>query len=112
MTAADVLQWWSFLFLGVFVYYMGNSVKRAFPSILKQTWYKRTIVFHPAVIAPIIAVMPIFPMPSAIGDEIGTRILFGLVAGICSAWSYKAVMRLLGKDTSSKLDAEIEDTKP
>lgn len=102
MTASDVLQWWSFVFLGVLVYSMGEQAKKLFPKLYQKTWFKRTIVFHAPIVATLIAVLPFFPMPDAIGGEIGTRILFGSVCGVVCAWVYKAFMRLLGKDTKSQ----------
>lgn len=101
MTLEEVLQWWSFVFLGVVVYTIGQQVKRMFPKLVAKPWYQRTIVFHAPVAATCLASLPVFPMPEAIGSDIGTRLLFGAVAGICSAWSYKALMRLLGRDSKS-----------
>jgi len=106
MTVSEVLQWWSFVFLGVVVYYLGKSVKSSFPGLAAKPWFKRTVVFHPPIVATLIAVLPVFPMPPTIGDDIGPRVLFGFVAGICCAWLYKATMRLLGNDTASKSDIE------
>lgn len=108
MTLADVLQWWSFAFLGVVVYYLGKSVKTSFPELVAKPWFKRTIVFHAPIAATLIAILPIFPMPQSIGDAIGTRLLFGLVAGICCAWLYKATMRLIGADSSGRAEQDIE----
>jgi len=102
MTVDDVLQWWSFVFLGVFVYTVGEQTKRVFPKLVQMAWYQRTIVFHAPVIATGLAAIPVFPMPEAIGGGIGARLLFGVVAGIASSWSYKAFMRLLGKDNKSR----------
>lgn len=101
MTAESVLQWWSFVFLGVVVYAMGTQIKLVFPKLAAKKWYRRTVVFHAPVIATLIACVPIFPMPDDIGGDIGTRILFGSVAGICCSWLYKAFMRLLGRDSQS-----------
>jgi hypothetical protein len=113
MTLEEILQWWSFVFLGVLVYSIGEQTKRVFPRLATKPWYQRTIVFHAPVQSVIIAATPWFPMPAAIGDEIGTRILFGLVAGISCSWSYKAFMRLLGKDNKSQVSTEVvEETKP
>ncbi|NBU69855.1 MAG: hypothetical protein EBS53_00095 [Bacteroidetes bacterium] len=101
MTAEELIQWWSFVFLGVLVYTLGQQVKLIFPKLVAKAWYQRTIVFHAPIVATAIASLPIFPMPESIGAEIGTRLLFGAVAGICSSWSYKALMRLLGRDSKS-----------
>jgi len=111
MNAEEVLQWWSFGFLGVVVYTAGQQIKRVFPALVNQPWYKRTVVFHAPLVATIIAVLPWFPMPDNIGSAIGTRILYGLVAGICCSWSYKAIMRLLGRDTKS-VDEEAAVEEP
>lgn len=108
MSVEDVLQWWSFVFLGVVVYFFLEQVKKLFPGLVKKPWFSRTIVFHAPVLATAIAVLPFFPMPESIGGEIGTRVLFGLVAGITCAWSYKAMMRLLGKDHKSSYEKEEE----
>lgn len=102
MELESVLQWWSFVFLGVIVYAAGEQMKIVLPQIAAKTWYQRTIVFHAPVLATALAALPVFPMPEAIGDGIGTRLLFGCVAGIACSWSYKAFMRLLGKDTKHK----------
>lgn len=102
MDLAQVLDWWSFVFLGVIVYSAGEQVKKVFPSLVAQTWYQRTIVFHAPVVSTALAAVPVFPMPEAIGDGMGARLLFGCVAGIACAWSYKAFMRLLGRDSSSQ----------
>ena len=104
MDLAQVLDWWSFVFLGVIVYSAGEQVKKVFPALVAQTWFQRTIVFHAPVFATLIAALPWFPMPEAIGGEIGARLLFGCAAGIGCAWLYKAFMRLLGKDSSSQLE--------
>lgn len=106
MTAEDVLQWWSFVFLGVVVYSAGEQVKRVFPKIVTKRWYIRTVVFHAPVVATLLACIPVFPMPEAIGGDIGTRVLYGMVAGISCSWLYKAFMRLLGKDSKSRLAEE------
>lgn len=106
MTAESVLQWWSFVFLGVIVYAMGAQIKVVFPQIASQRWYRRTVVFHAPLVATAIAAVPVFPMPEDIGSHIGSRILFGLVAGICCSWLYKAFMRLLGRDSKS-INAEM-----
>ena len=103
MDLEQVLDWWSFVFLGVIVYAGGEQIKTLFPQLITRTWYSRTVVFHAPFVATVIAALPIFPMPEAIGDGIGARLLFGLVAGIASAWSYKAFMRLLGRDTKHRL---------
>lgn len=108
MTAEDVLQWWSFVFLGVVVYSFGQQIKRIFPKLVEQRWYVRTVVFHAPVVATLLACIPVFPMPEAIGSDIGTRVLYGLVAGISCSWLYKAFMRLLGKDSKSRLSEESE----
>lgn len=105
MDVSQVLDWWSFVFLGVLVYAAGEQTKRLFPSLLKNKWYQRTIVFHAPIQATIIASLPVFPMPEAIGNDIGARLLFGSVAGIACSWSYKAFMRLLGKDSKHRDDA-------
>lgn len=102
MTLEEILQWWSFVFLGVLVYSMGEGIKRVFPGIVKKPWYQRTVVFHAATVSTAIAALPFFPMPEVLGTALGTRLLFGSVAGIASSWSYKAFSRLLGKDTKSK----------
>lgn len=112
MTAEDVLQWWSFVFLGVLVYTTGQQIKRVFPSLVTKAWYQRTIVFHAPLVATVIAAIPMFPMPEAIGRDIGTRLLFGAVAGISSSWLYKAFMRLLGKDSKSKSDNSLIPPPP
>jgi hypothetical protein len=112
MDLTQILQWWSFVFLGVIVYAGGEGVKRVFPKIASQAWYQRTIVFHAPVIATGLAALPIFPMPEAIGDGIGARLLFGCVAGIACSWSYKAFMRLLGKDTKHREEPEEEASQP
>ncbi|NJL54370.1 hypothetical protein HC928_03665 [bacterium] len=104
MTVEDVLQWWSFVFLGVLAYSMGLEAKRLFPKFYEKKWVNRTVVFHAPLVTTLIAVLPIFPMPDAIGGDLGTRILFGCVCGISCAWTYKAFMRLLGKDTKSRGD--------
>lgn len=104
MDVSQILEWWSFVFLGVLVYATGEQVKRLFPALVKNKWYQRTIVFHAPIQATVIAVLPIFPMPEAIGDGIGERLLFGSVAGIACSWSYKAFMRLLGKDSKHRED--------
>lgn len=101
MSVEEVLQWWSFVFLGVLVYSMGVQAKKLFPKLYDKKWVKRTIVFHAPLVATGIACLPIFPMPDAVGSDIGTRILFGAVCGVCCSWVYKAFMRLLGKDTKS-----------
>lgn len=111
MTAESVLQWWSFVFLGVAVYFIGQQIKRI-PSIASQQWYQRTVVFHAPIAATLVACIPVFPMPDAIGGDIGTRVLYGLVAGIASAWSYKAFMRLLGRDTKSLSSSEESEPPP
>lgn len=85
---------------------MGEGVKQMFPTLVKQQWYVRTVVFHGAATATLIAMLPFFPMPEVLGTDIGTRLLFGAVAGICASWSYKALMRLLGKDTKSRAREE------
>lgn len=110
MTAESVLQWWSFVFLGVAVYFLGQQIKKV-PAIANTAWYHRTVVFHAPVAATLVACIPLFPMPDALGGDIGTRILYGLVAGIASSWSYKAFMRLLGRDTKS-IAAETGDSLP
>ncbi len=102
MELDQVLQWWSFVFLGVVVYAGGEGMKRVFPGLVAKTWYQRTIVFHAPIIATVLASMSIFPMPEALGDGIGSRLLFGCVAGISSSWLYKAFMRLLGRDSKTK----------
>lgn len=102
MNLDDVLQWWSFVFLGVLVYTAGQQVKKVFPALVNTPFYKRTVVFHAPVIATAIAAIPIFPMPEDLGNELGTRLLFGAVAGVSASWSYKAFMRLMGRDTKSK----------
>jgi hypothetical protein len=112
MTAEDVLQWWSFVFLGVLVYTMGQQIKRVFPSLVAKAWYRRTIVFHAPLVATAIAAIPVFPMPEAIGQDIGARLLFGAVAGISCSWLYKAFMRLLGKDSKSKSDDSLIPPPP
>jgi len=101
MTAEEVLSWWSFVFLGVVVYALGQGLKQAFPAFTEKKWVQRTIVFHAPILCTAIACIPLFPMPETIGTDIGTRVLFGLVAGISCSWSYKAFMRLLGKDNKS-----------
>lgn len=106
MTAEQVLSWWSFVFLCVVVYEGGRRFKKVFPNIAKQAWYERTVVFHAPIIATAIAAIPVFPMPDTLGDGVGERLLFGAVAGITCAWTYKAFMRLLGKDSSSKEDPD------
>lgn len=106
MDLSQILQWWSFVFLGVIVYAAGEQTKKVFPSITNQKWYQRTIVFHAPVIATGLAALPIFPMPEDIGDGLGARLLFGCVAGIACSWSYKAFMRLLGKDTKHREETE------
>lgn len=106
MTAESVLQWWSFVFLGVVVYAMGAQVKVVFPTLASQRWYQRTVVFHAPIVAAAIACVPVFPMPEDIGTHLGSRLLFGMVAGICCSWLYKAFMRLLGRDSKS-INAEM-----
>lgn len=106
MELESVLQWWSFVFLGVIVYAAGEQMKLVFPAIAAKPWYQRTIVFHAPVLSTALAALPIFPMPEAIGDGVGARLLFGCVAGIACSWSYKAFMRLLGKDTKHKESSE------
>lgn len=109
MDISQILEWWSFVFLGVIVYAVTEQIKRVFPNVASKTWYKRTIVFHAPLMATGLAALPVFPMPEAIGDGIGARLLFGCVAGISCAWSYKAFMRLLGKDSQHRGDAvEVE----
>jgi hypothetical protein len=112
MSVEDVLQWWSFVFLGVLVYSVGQQMKRVFPKLVAKPWYQRTIVFHAPVIATALAAVPVFPMPEAIGGGIGTRLLFGAVAGIASSWSYKAFMRLLGKDNKSQTGDSLTPPAP
>lgn len=104
MTAEDVLQFWSFLFLGVLVYAMGAQAKNVFPKLYAKKWFQRTVVFHAPVVATLIASLPVFPMPDMLGDSIGARLLYGVVCGITCAWSYKAVKRLFGVDTKSRGD--------
>lgn len=106
MSADDVLQWWSFVFLGVVIYTSGEQVKRVFPKLVKTRWYIRTVVFHAPLVGACLASIPVFPMPDAIGTSIGARVLYGLVAGISCAWLYKAFMRLLGKDSKSRASEE------
>lgn len=102
MTVQSLTDWWSFVFLGVLVYAMGDGFKHLFPGIAEQRWYQRSVVFHAPLVATAIAITPWFPMPPSIGLEIGPRALFGAVAGIAAAWLYKAFRRLLGVDTSSR----------
>jgi hypothetical protein len=102
MTLDQVLEFWSFLFLGVIVYFFGEQVKVFFPALVKKPWFSRTVVLHAPIAATLIAAIPVFPMPSEIGNELGARLLYGLVAGICSAYSYKMLMRLTGNDTKGK----------
>lgn len=104
MTAEDLLQWWSFVFLGVLVYSMGEQAKRLFPKLHAMKWFQRTIVFHAPVVATAIALIPAYPMPDVVGDGMGARALVGAVCGITCSWIYKGFMRLLGKDTKSKGD--------
>lgn len=106
MTLEEVLQWWSFVFLGVVVYSIVEQTKKVFPFLASKSWYQRTLVFHAPVLATGIASMPFFPMPEVLGTDIGTRLLFGAVAGICCSWSYKALMRLLGRDNKSQMHEE------
>lgn len=106
MNLEDILQWWSFVFLGVLVYSMGEGIKQVFPNLVKHKWYVRTVVFHGTATSTALAALPFFPMPDALGTELGTRLLFGAVAGICASWSYKALMRLLGKDTKTRRQEE------
>lgn len=111
MTLEEILGWWSFLFLGVLVYSIGEFVKRKVVPLIKWQWvlkwYDRTVVGHAPIVATGVAAIPVFPMPDQIDEGIGARLLFGFVAGVCASWSYKAAMRILGKDTKSK----NEDTK-
>lgn len=106
MTAESVLQWWSFVFLGVIVYAGGVQIKLLFPKLAAHKWYRKTVVFHAPIVAATIACVPVFPMPEDIGNGLGSRLLFGLVAGICCSWLYKAFMRLLGRDSKS-INAEM-----
>ncbi len=103
MTMEQVPEFWSFLFLGVVVAFVGEQIKSVFPNLAQAKWYTRTVVFHAPLVATGIAAFPYFPMPESIGDGIGARLLYGFVAGICSAWSYKALARLTGRDSSGRV---------
>lgn len=101
MPVEDIAQWWSFLFLGVFIYAGLQQFKTQFPGVAGKLWVQRSMGFVGPTVSMLIAMLPIFPMPDSLGNSIGTRALFGLVAGICCSWSYKAFKRLAGADTKS-----------
>lgn len=113
MDYMQVLEWWSFVFLGAAAYWSGQRVKRVFPDLVAKKWFQRTIVFHAPIVCTLAALLPGFPLPEVIGSEPAAAGLFGLCAGIASSWSYKAFSRLTGRDTKSvdkpaaDADAEI-----
>ncbi len=116
MTAEQVLSWWSFIFLGVVVYVVGEWVKQTVrdrfqASSWQRRLFDRTVLAHAPLVATCIALLPGFPIPPELPQTVLSFAIFGFVAGVFAAWSYKLVKRILGKDRdtkSSTAEAEAE----
>lgn len=113
MDFSVVVSWWSFVFLGVVVYSAGRMVKKIVQAHMPWEWaktlYMRTVVIHAPIAATLIALIPGFPVPKEFDGNKIAQGLYGLVAGICAAWSYKALQRALGRDTKTTLAKATKD---
>lgn len=109
----QVIEFWSFIALGVILYWALKAFKKAFPGVCKKEWFRRTVAFYAPLAGALVGLVPHFPLPDLLVPEgagylerLPTQVIYGFVAGIACSLSYHAFRRLFGLDPEVRGDKE------